>query len=84
MVLHGAEGGPTVVMGDFLHVLKLASVHGRGAQRSHLAGLDQIVERFHGLLDWRFIVEPVDDVEIQVVGTQSLERSIDLVMDSLG
>ena len=84
MVLHGAEGGPTVVLGDFLHVLKLAGVHGRGAQRSHLAGLDQIVERFHGLLDWRFIVEPVDDIEVQVVGAQPLERPLDLPMDGLG
>ena len=84
MVLHGAERGPAVVSSDFLHILKLAGVHGRGAQRSHLAGLDQIVERFHGLLDWRFIVEPVDDIEVQVVGAQSPERSIDLAMDGLG
>ena len=28
MVLHGAERGPAVVLGDFLHVLKLAGIHG--------------------------------------------------------
>ena len=69
---------------DFLHILKLAGIHGWCAQRSHLADLDQIVQRFHGLLDWRPIVEPVDDVEVQVVGDQSLERPIDLPMDRLG
>ena len=59
-------------------------MHGRGAQRSYLASLDQIVQRFHGLLDGRFVVEPVDDVEVQVIGAQSLERPIDFPMDGLG
>ena len=84
MVFHGAERGPAVDLGDFLHTLKLVGVHGRGAQRSHLASLDQIVQRIHGLLDGGFIVEPVDDVEVQVVSAQSLERPIDLPMDGLG
>ena len=83
MVFHGTERGPTVVLGDFLHVLKLAGVHGGGAQCSHLADLDQIIQCFHGLLDWRFIVEPVDDVEVQIVRVQSLECPIDLAMDGL-
>ena len=30
------------------------------------------------------IVEPVDDVEVQVVGDQSLERPINLPVDGLG
>ena len=77
--------GPSRCLGRLsAYPLKLAGVHGRGAQRSYLASLDQIVQRFRGLLDGRFIVEHVDDVEVQVVGAQPFERPINLPMDGLG
>ena len=62
MVLHGNERREAVVARAQLHIVKLVAVHGRGAQRAHLARLYERIERLHRLFDWRGRIEAVDDV----------------------
>lgn len=81
VALHAAEAGPAVLVRDDLHVVEPVRVHGAGAQRADLAGFHQAVERLHGLLDRRVVIEAVDDVEVQVVGAKTLERTLDLALD---
>ena len=83
MVLHGLKRRPAVVPGGQLHVVELVAVHGRRPQGPDLPGPDQVVEGLHGLLDGRLIVEPVDDVQIQIVGAQPLQRAVDLPENGL-
>jgi len=71
LILHGDEPCPPVQVGRILHLGELPSPHRRGADVASLAGLHDIVERLHGLLDGRFRVEAVDLVEIDVVGVQA-------------
>ena len=78
VVLHDREGGPAVVPGGELHIVELVAVHGRRAQRPHLAGFHQVVQGLHRLLDGGVVVEAVDDVEVEVVGAEAAQGAVDL------
>ena len=84
MVLHGLKLRPSVVTGGELHIVKLIPIHSRGPQRPHLSGFYQLVQCLHGFLNRSFIVKAVDDVQIQVIRTQSFQRSVNLPADSRG
>ena len=71
LVLHGDEPGPAVQVGDVLHLGELPGPHRRGADVAGLAGLDDVVQGLHGLLDRRVGVEAVDLVEVDVVGAEA-------------
>ena len=83
MALHARERGPAILLGDHLHVVQLVGVHLARAERAHLARAHQAVERLHGLLDRRAVVKAMDDIEVEVVGSQALERAVDLAVDGL-
>ena len=55
-----------------LHIIKLVAIHGRRTQRPDFSCLHQIIQRFHSLLNRCFIVKAMDDVEIQVICSQTL------------
>ena len=83
VVLHGREGGPAVVPGRQLHIVKLVAVHGRSAQRTDFASFDQPVQGFHGLLNGGVVVEAVDDVQVQIICTQTLQGAVNFPVDGL-
>ena len=84
MALHAGELLPAIVAGDDLQVVELVGVHCAGAQSANLALANEVVQGLHGLFHGHVVVEAVDDVEVQVVGAQALERSLDLTLDGRG
>jgi hypothetical protein len=66
-----------------LQLRELPGPHRRGADVSDFAGLDDVVQGFHGLLDRRVGVEAVDLVEVDVVGAKTSQGSIQLLKDRL-
>ena len=84
VVLHGLKLRPAVVTGGKLHIVKLVTVHGRGTQRPHLAGLHQIVQSLHGFFDWRVIVKAMDDIQIEIIRSQPLQSPVDLPVNCPG
>jgi len=62
-----------------LHGGELPRPHRRGPEIADLAGLDDVVQRLHRLLDRRVRIEAVDLVEIDVVGTEPGQRCVDLL-----
>jgi hypothetical protein len=64
LILHGHEGRPAVAVGRVLHGGELPGPHRGGAEVADLAGLDEVVQGFHGLLDRGLRVEAVDLVEV--------------------
>jgi hypothetical protein len=83
VVLHGGEPGPAVSVSHRLHVVQLVGVHGRCPQGPDLPGAHEGIEGLHGLLDRGGVVEAVDDVEVEVVGAQTLQGPVDLAFDGL-
>ena len=83
VILHRLKPRPAVVARRDLHVIKLIAVHRGRAERAHFSRLNQIVQRFHGLLDGRFIIKAVDDVQIEVIRTQTLETAVDFPVNRL-
>ena len=75
------ESGPAVRVGDHLHIVQLVGVHGARPQGPHLPAAHEGVEGLHGLLDGGVVVEAVDDVQVEVVGAQALQRAVDLALD---
>jgi hypothetical protein len=65
--------------GRVLELRELPGVHGRRAEVAGLARLDDVVQRFHGLLDRGFRIEAMDLVQVDVVGAEPGQRSIDLL-----
>jgi hypothetical protein len=66
------------------HVLGLDELPGRHRRRSevaHLPGLDQVVQRFHGLLDRHRGVVAVDLVQVDVIGAEPAQALLDLSED---
>ena len=78
MVLHGGEPGPAVSVRDHLHVVQLVGVHGARPQGPHPPGAHESIEGLQGLLDRGGVVETVDDVQVEVVGAQTLQGAVDL------
>lgn len=73
-----------MVARDDLQVVQLVSIHSAGAERANLALAHQIIERFHGLFHGNVVIEAVNDVKVQVIGAQALERAFDLAFDGVG
>jgi len=44
----------------------------------HLAGLDDVVQDLHGLLDRHVVVEPVDVIDLDPVGVEPGQRRVQL------
>ena len=66
-----------------LHIVELVSIHGRCADGPHLSGNHQVVQCLHSFLDRRIVIEAVDDVQVQIVGAQPLQASLNLPVDGL-
>ena len=81
LVLHADELGPAVLLGDELEPGELGRPHAAGADVAHLAGLDEVVQRLHGLLERHGGVEAVDLQQVDVRSVQALQRCLDLVKD---
>ena len=64
-----------------LHVVELVSVHGRCSDGSDFACFYQIMECFHGFFNWGFEVKSVDDVEVEIVCSQTVESTVDFSHD---
>ena len=67
-----------------LQVVQLVGVHGGGTQGPYAAVAHEAVQGLHGLLHGGGVVETVDDVQVEVVGAQALERARDLPLNGLG
>ena len=83
MVLHGNKWRPAVVPRCKLHVEELIAVHCGSAQRTYFSRPYKAVQRLHRLLDGRVCVIAVDDVQVQIVCAQPLQRAVDLAQDGL-
>ena len=83
VILQGGEHRPAVAFGTNLHVVELVAVHGRGSDGPHLALPHEGIERLHGILDGRRVVEAMYLVEIEVIGLQAAQRAVYLAKNSL-
>ena len=83
VVLHRDERRPPVGDRRVLGLGELPGVHRRGADVAGLAGLDDVVQRLHRLLDRRVPVPAVDLVEVDVVGAEAAQAGVDLGHDRL-
>ena len=83
LILHTHEFGPPVLLRDELHHGELVRPHGAGSDVPHLAQLDEIVQRLHGLFDRGRPIEAMNLEEIDVIGVQSLQTRVDGVEDTL-
>lgn len=81
VVLHADKLGPAVLLGRELQARKLRGPHAAGANVPHLARLDEVVQRLHGLLDGGSGVEAVDLEQVDVRGVEPAQRRLDLVED---
>ena len=80
-VLHADEFRPAVLFRDELHTSKLIRPHRACSDVMNLASLHEVVKRFHGLFrGYRGIVS-MDLEKVNVIGSQTLERSIDSFKD---
>src|SRR2546423_97775 len=77
VVLHRHEPRPAVRLRGVLHRGELPGVHAGRAEVAGLAGAYHVVQRLHGLLDRRLGVEPVDLIQIHVVGPEPAQRVVD-------
>ena len=76
-ILH--RDGPRIALpvGDHHHLGELVGRHGRAADVAHLARAHELVERVHGLFHRRVRIEPVDLVDVDVIGLQAPELLVD-------
>jgi len=66
-------------VGGVLELGELPGVHAAGAQVADLAGLHDVVQGLHGLLEGSVGIEAVDLVEVDVVGPEPGQRGVDLL-----
>ncbi len=83
MILHGGEAGEAEFAGFREHLAELPGIHGRCADIESFALADDLIERFESFFDGGFVIEAVDLIEIDVIGTEALQAVIDGVMDVL-
>ena len=83
MLYCGWEETNFLVFGDFERGLDLLDGPLAEADLAGLAGLDDLGERLHRLLDRRVRIRAVALVEVDVVGLQALQRGVDLLVDLL-
>ncbi len=79
MILHRDEPRPAVRVGGVEHRRELPREHARRADVARLARSDDVVERFDRFLDRRAGIKAMNLVEVDVVGAEPLERSVDRV-----
>lgn len=70
-------------LADVQRLEELPGEHGGGADVAGLAGADDVVQGLHRLLDRGGVVPAVDDVEVDVVGSETLQARVDLGHDVL-
>src|SRR3984893_97213 len=80
-VLHADEAGPAVTFGNPKSPGELPRMHRGPADITDLPGLDDVVERFEGLLDWGAIIPAVDLIEVDVIGAEAPQAGVDLHHD---
>ena len=68
VVLHRGEWSEAILLCANLHVMELITVHGRCADGSYLARLDQRVQGLHSFLDRVVEVEAMNLIEVKIVG----------------
>ena len=83
MVLHGDESRPAVLLLQMQQPGELKRAHRRRAEVTGLPGLDDVVERLQRLLGGCAVVEPVDHVDVHVVGAEPPQAVVDLGHDGL-
>lgn len=71
----------SILLGRELQPGKVDGPHGRRADITDLARLDEIVEGLHGLLERGVVVEAVNLEQVDVVGAQAAQRGVDLIED---
>ena len=74
MVLHRREPGPAGRRGDALRLGELPRIHAGHTYVAHFAGLHHLVQGPHGLLDRCLVVQPVELVQVDVVGARRSRR----------
>lgn len=79
--LQDGELCPAVLFGYGLHVLELVAEHLARPQRADFPGLDEAVQGFHRLLNRMLVVKAVDVVNVEVVGAEPSECSVDFAVD---
>ena len=70
-----------MVADNQLQIVELITIHGGSAEGADFTGFYQIVQRFHGLLHGCRVIETVDDVKIETIGSQPLQTAVDLAED---
>ncbi len=83
VVLHRDEPAPAMRGRDLLGLGELPCVHGRRADVPGLAGLDHIVQGFHGFFDGRVIVPAMDLVQVDIVSAEPGQARVDTGHDGL-
>ena len=83
MVLHTDEFCPSILLGAELHHCELECPHGTRTNVANLAGFNNVVKRFHCLLDRGVLIEAVNLKEVDVRGIETFERRIHCVEDGL-
>ena len=77
VVLHRDEPRPAPALGHLEHLRELPGKHARRADVARLAGPHDVVQRLEGLLDRGVRIEPVDLIEIDVIGPEAPQRGVD-------
>ena len=70
VVLHRHERRPAAHPLRVEHARELPGEHARGADVARLARLDDVVQRLERFLDRRVRIEPVNLIEVDVVGLE--------------
>ena len=81
MIFHYGKWCPVIVPGCKLHIVELISVHSGSTQSAYFSGFYQIMECFHGFLYGCFIIKSVDDIQIQIIRSQTFQASVDFPHD---
>jgi MFS family permease len=83
VVLHRHEARPAVMVGQVQRLAELPGGHGRCAEVTGLARLDDVVQGFECLLNRRVVVPAVNLVEIDIVRSEPAQARVDLGQDRL-
>src|SRR4030067_1697009 len=83
MILHRDEAGPPMLLSHVQRFLELPREHGGGADVPGLAGLHYVMQCFHRLHDWGFVIPAMDLVEVHEIRPEPLQAFVDLAQDRL-
>jgi hypothetical protein len=71
----------SILLGRELQPSKVDGPHGRRADITDLARLNEVVEGLHGLLQRGVVIEAVNLEQVNVLSAQAAQRGVDLVED---